>query len=169
MKLINLLEYFQKSFNVFITLQLLLAFTIKLIAYYSSQQNSFDDIQLKEIVRSALEKNAKNNITGMLLYANSCFFLIIEGPDDAIENLYKKPLKDRRHSTITKVLDKEITEHDFADWSIGAFKLDPDMSQNDQVFELSEQVLENKVITPSHEIIKILARTFYQSSGLSLN
>lgn len=43
------------------------------------------------------------------------------------------------------------------------------MSQNDQVFELSEQVLENKVITPSHEIIKILARTFYQSSGLSLN
>lgn len=74
MKLINLLEYFQKSFNVFITLQLLLAFTIKLIAYYSSQQNSFYDEQLKEIVRSAVEKNAKNNITGMLLYANSFFF-----------------------------------------------------------------------------------------------
>ena len=129
MKLINLLEYFQKSFNVFITLQLLLAFTIKLIAYYSSQQNSFNDEQLKEIVRSAVEKNAKNNITGMLLYANSCFFLIIEGPDDAIDNLYKKLLKDRRHSTITKILDKEITERGFADWSMGALKLDPDLSQ----------------------------------------
>lgn len=105
----------------------------------------------------------------MLLYANSCFFQIIEGPDDAIDNLYKKLLKDRRHSTITKILDKEITERGFADWSMGALKLDPDMSQNDQIFELSEQVLENKVITPSHEIIKILARTFYQSSGLSLN
>lgn len=109
------------------------------------------------------------DVTGMLLYANNCFFQIIEGPNEEIDNLYKKILRDDRHSTVTKVLDQEVTERGFADWSMGALKLDPDMSENDQIFELSEQILDNKIVTPSHEIVKILAKTFYQSAGLSLN
>lgn len=142
---------------------------MKLIAYYSSQNNSFNDEQLKEIVNIAVKRNNENNITGMLLYANSCFFQVIEGPNEAVDSLYEIIQHDDRHNTITKALDQEITERAFADWSMGALKLDPTMSENDQVFELSNQVLENKVITSSHEILKILAQAFYQSAGLSLN
>lgn len=142
---------------------------MKLIAYYSSQNNSFNNEQLKEIINIAVKRNKENNITGMLLYANRCFFQIIEGPSEAIDSLYEIIQHDDRQNTITKVLDQEITGRAFADWSMGALKLDPTMSENNQVFELSNQVLENKVITPSHEILKILAQAFYQSAGLSLN
>ncbi|MCC3860563.1 BLUF domain-containing protein [Pseudemcibacter aquimaris] len=137
---------------------------MKQIAYYSSQTKNFKEEHLKKLVEVAVSNNQKSDITGILLYARACFFQIIEGPDEAIDTLFAKIQKDGRHHAVTKVIDEQITERSFADWSMAGLALDISLTKHDAISELSDQVINNKVTTQPHDILKILLSTFYNSS-----
>lgn len=137
---------------------------MKLITYYSSQCGNFKEEHLKGLLEVAIANNKKKDITGILLYAKACFFQVIEGPDDAVDELFEKIQKDERHVAVTKVIEEQITERRFADWSMGGLALDPKLTDHEAVFELSEQVIDNKVTSPPQDILKTLLKTFYKSS-----
>jgi Sensors of blue-light using FAD len=92
---------------------------LKQILFFSSANHLFSDDELLELLKIARANNARDGITGMLLYVDGNFVQLIEGPDDAVDRLYAKIGRDPRHSSLLKALDGPIGERRFADWTLG--------------------------------------------------
>ncbi len=138
---------------------------MKNIGYYSSTSNDFKESDIKDILETSIHKNKKLNVTGILIYADGCFFQIIEGPDENLDNLYKAIKRDYRHQGIITLIDEEINNRNFPDWSMSVLKLDPNILNHKEVFELTRMALANKLPDTAPETIKIFMKSFYNSSS----
>lgn len=87
--------------------------------YTSKATRAISSDDIKDILAKARAKNAELDITGMLLFDQGAFFQVLEGPDRAVDKLYKKILRDKRHTTLSKVLQEPIVKRDFGDWTMG--------------------------------------------------
>ena len=89
---------------------------------YASKPTFFSDTILKKILRSSRKNNVAWGVSGNLICRSDLFFQILEGPPEAIDNLYEKILTDNRHLEIQKLRDKITGRRLFASW---AMKFDP--------------------------------------------
>ena len=89
---------------------------------YASKPTFFSDTILKKILRSSRQNNVIWGVSGNLICRSDLFFQILEGPPEAIDNLYEKILTDNRHLEIQKLRDEITGRRLFASW---AMKFDP--------------------------------------------
>ncbi len=59
------------------------------LIYVSSSTRAFSDADLVALLEQSQEKNARLDITGMLLYKDGNFMQVLEGPDDAVRQLFR--------------------------------------------------------------------------------
>ena len=85
---------------------------------YISRPTHFDHIVLEDILQTSRSNNPQNGITGNLIYHSDLFLQILEGPPEAINNLYNKILSDSRHNDIIKLRDSEFHTRLFASWAM---------------------------------------------------
>ena len=88
------------------------------LVYISSSTRLMEDADLAELLAQARENNARNNITGMLLYKDGGFIQVIEGEDEVVSSLHDKILKDSRHKSIITLLKGELESRQFSEWSM---------------------------------------------------
>lgn len=91
---------------------------LRQIVYISAARPGFEPRELQDIFTSAAAANAERGITGLLLYRDLEFMQVIEGPQTEIGTLYRSICRDPRHTTIIKLLDREIAEREFPDWAM---------------------------------------------------
>eukprot|EP00670_Eutreptiella_braarudii_P001141 CAMPEP_0174289338 /NCGR_PEP_ID=MMETSP0809-20121228/24632_1 /TAXON_ID=73025 ORGANISM="Eutreptiella gymnastica-like, Strain CCMP1594" /NCGR_SAMPLE_ID=MMETSP0809 /ASSEMBLY_ACC=CAM_ASM_000658 /LENGTH=868 /DNA_ID=CAMNT_0015387227 /DNA_START=33 /DNA_END=2639 /DNA_ORIENTATION=+ len=73
------------------------------LTYISHSTRPITRMDLSSIQRSALRRNAQQNITGCLLYVTGLFVQTLEGPKDAVVSLYLKIRADSRHTDVVTV------------------------------------------------------------------
>lgn len=89
------------------------------LIYVSSALKKQSDAELEAILESSVRNNKKNNVTGMLLYADGNFLQILEGEEVAIDEIFKRVEKDPRHRNII-VMDRDvIQQRSFEKWNMG--------------------------------------------------
>jgi hypothetical protein len=91
---------------------------LKVIAYTSRARLDLGDDELQDIHRTARELNALDGITGLLAFDGSRFLQIIEGAEDAIDNLVRRLRNDRRHSAFEIRDERFVEERSFHEWSM---------------------------------------------------
>jgi hypothetical protein len=94
------------------------------LLYVSSASRLLTETELVELLRVSRENNQRDDITGMLLYKGGNFMQVIEGPEEAVRKLYDKILRDSRHSGIMTLLEEQIQDRSFPNWSMGFQNLD---------------------------------------------
>jgi hypothetical protein len=94
------------------------------LIYVSIASGDFSEQQLVEILEISRANNARDEITGMLLYKERRFMQLLEGPESAVCATYSRIARDVRHRDATILLEGEIPERDFADWTMGFQALD---------------------------------------------
>ena len=96
-------------------------YTIAYVSKIVVDQNT-DYHQIKKftekIATECLDKNKKNDITGLLYYGNYTFFQRLEGKKRDVEETLKRICKDSRHKEVTVIQSKEIKKRMFAKWSM---------------------------------------------------
>ena len=92
---------------------------ILLLVYVSSATVLFDQPMLVELLRVSRANNARDGITGVLLYDDGSFIQAIEGPEPAIRALKRRLEADPRHQQVTTVLEELVAERQFGQWSMG--------------------------------------------------
>ena len=99
---------------------------MKRMTYMSSFALAHSGDAIDQIGRRSAERNAQDGISGVLLTLGSAFFFqIIEGDDDAVDNLYSRVLRDDRHTDIICLrTEHDIPERLFPDWSMNVLDLD---------------------------------------------
>ena len=80
---------------------------------YVSRPTNFSNATLKNILRSAKENNFELKITGCLICRADFFFQFLEGPKEAVDELYNKILDDKRHFDIKKLRQKNVNARVF--------------------------------------------------------
>ena len=92
---------------------------LKTICYISDSRinNSINDFN--NLIFTAKSNNAKNNITGILVYKNNNFLQVFEGHIDTVDNIFSKIRMDDRHRNIFKIIDTTIEERIFEEYNFG--------------------------------------------------
>ncbi len=89
------------------------------LLYQSEAGFAFDDKIIETILTTARERNAIENISGMLFFDGIKFIQILEGPEENVDRVFASITQDRRHSQIELIYRGRIFERSFADWRMG--------------------------------------------------
>lgn len=76
------------------------------------------NLEIGRILTKSKRNNPKLNIGGVLYYGDGYFFQVLEGPRDAVTDLYNKIGLDERHSELKILTEGYIDRGLFGDWSM---------------------------------------------------
>jgi hypothetical protein len=89
------------------------------LIYLSAGTNWFSQTELEELLRISVENNRRNNVTGLLLYAEGNFIQMLEGEEETVKQTYRKISQDLRHKGVTPIADGPMDARIFPDWAMG--------------------------------------------------
>jgi hypothetical protein len=91
---------------------------LKTLTYTSRARLDLGDEDLAAIHQTARHLNALDGITGLLLFDGSRFLQIVEGAEEAIDNLVERLRMDPRHSAFEVRDERYVERRSFPDWSM---------------------------------------------------
>ena len=91
---------------------------LKTLTYTSRARLDLGDSELAEIHQTARHFNALDAISGLLLFDGSRFLQIVEGTEDAVDNLVERLRMDPRHSAFEIRDERYMEQRSFPDWSM---------------------------------------------------
>ncbi len=89
------------------------------IVYTSSSSELIGNSELEKILASARKNNARKAVTGMLLYSEGVFMQVLEGPREAVREIYNVISGDDRHYGVIVLLESNIDSRNFSQWAMG--------------------------------------------------
>jgi hypothetical protein len=91
---------------------------LKTLTYTSRARLDLTDEDLGAIHQTARHLNALDGISGLLLFDGSRFLQIVEGSEEAIDNLVGRLRMDPRHSAFEVRDERYVERPSFEDWSM---------------------------------------------------
>ena len=64
--------------------------------------------EMLEVVRKALARNRALGVTGALLFSDTSFFQVLEGPEDGVRTVFRRIQNDRHHTQVTKLDERRV-------------------------------------------------------------
>lgn len=98
---------------------------LKTLTYTSRARLDLGDEDLGAIHQAARHLNALDGITGLLLFDGARFLQIVEGAEDAIDNLVERLRMDSRHSAFEVRDERFVERRSFPDWSMELARVSP--------------------------------------------
>lgn len=89
------------------------------IVYASTAAEPFSAEALAALLEQSRANNTRLGLTGLLLYKDGQFMQALEGPDDVVRERIAVIAADNRHGNIRTVLEREIADREFPDWTMG--------------------------------------------------
>ncbi|MEL6301561.1 MAG: BLUF domain-containing protein [Pseudomonadota bacterium] len=100
------------------------------VAYVSRAVAKFDKARLDSLLRHSRRNNRKLDLTGLLLYEDGLFLQVLEGPPNALWELYEVIEADPSHTEVEKVAERPIRQREFGLWRMGFGILNSSDSDN---------------------------------------
>ena len=92
---------------------------MKRMIYCSQATTDFSPDELVALLESARVTNTGSGLTGMLLYCSQSFLQMLEGDPAALEETYGRIMADDRHANLRLLLNVDVSERLFPDWTMG--------------------------------------------------
>jgi hypothetical protein len=104
------------------------------LIYASNATRLLTKDELLEILRVSHDNNARLGITGMLLYKGGNFMQVLEGPEEAVNEIYERIVRDMRHAGIVKLSSRPIEERQFEKWEMAFVDMDADEIKHEPAY-----------------------------------
>ncbi|WP_281560553.1 BLUF domain-containing protein [Thalassomonas sp. RHCl1] len=131
------------------------------LIYISSATSWPTERDLTELLEQARARNIRQNITGLLLYGNATYMQVLEGEEKDVHEIYSAIKKDPRNNSVVTLLEEEITERDFPDWSMGFKNLTTCAPEELAGFsDIFQQGLDREAVIKSDRVAKKLLLNF---------
>ena len=95
------------------------------ILYSSKSPNRLSDTDLTKLLSQSRKNNQLVNVNGILCYSQTDFIQVLEGPENAVINLYQKILTDDRHHECKLLNICLSNKYIFKNWSMGYIDISP--------------------------------------------
>ena len=125
---------------------------IKRIKYVSRFEKPHSEADIEAIGVQSRANNERLGLTGFLMASGGLFYQVLEGPAEAIDEVYAKIQADGRHTDLLMLSSEDGVQRLYPDWSMEIINLDvaanvrlfPLKALINSVFELT-QLTENIV------------------------
>lgn len=88
-------------------------------AYLSTARQPLDALALQGLLDSAQRFNASVDVTGMLLYNGGSFMQVLEGPPEAVRQVFEQRIRHSPlHGEIVELLSARTSRRHFPGWSM---------------------------------------------------
>ncbi|WP_158514983.1 BLUF domain-containing protein [Nioella nitratireducens] len=87
---------------------------------YCSKATQFSFREVDEILKVSRTNNARDGLTGALIYDNATFLQWLEGGESEIRQVFGRISRDERHSEIKLLSVRSLEGRWFPDWSMTA-------------------------------------------------
>ena len=94
---------------------------LKRVSYISKFSRPLTRDEVSKLAADAAEKNQAIGVTGMLMSSGGIFYQVLEGPVDAVDDLFKKIAADSRHRDVLVL----STHEDVEDRQPSGFRIAP--------------------------------------------
>ncbi|MEO0881694.1 MAG: BLUF domain-containing protein [Pseudomonadota bacterium] len=94
------------------------------LVYISTANWLFGPSELEDVLVNARQNNARDGVTGMLIYHEGCFFQVLEGSETAVRSCFDRISNDPRHSGQITLLDEPADERLFGSWRMACCSFD---------------------------------------------
>jgi len=85
---------------------------------YTSEPVDFNDKVVNDILGSSRANNSENDITGALIFRLDLYLQFLEGPEEKLDEVYKKIKLDNRHTNIHKLKEDFTERRIFSTWAM---------------------------------------------------
>lgn len=96
------------------------------LVYISAARPLFTHLVVRDILTVSRRNNARDDISGILLYKSGAVLQVLEGPGFAVDRLYGNIVVDPRHHRVTCLYRKPIKQREFTGWHMAFRNLDLD-------------------------------------------
>ena len=97
---------------------------VKRIKYVSRFDKPHTEADINAIGEQSSTNNEKLGLTGMLMASGGLFYQVLEGPSDAVDEVYGRIAKDGRHTDLLMLSSEDNVERLYPDWSMEVINLD---------------------------------------------
>lgn len=94
------------------------------LLYASRAKQPLSHELIEAILARSRAYNPDHGVTGILCYSGDVFMQVLEGGRAAVSALYADIVRDARHESVTLLHYEEITEREFAGWTMGQVNMD---------------------------------------------
>ena len=99
---------------------------MKRMIYCSQAVQDVSPEELVALLEVSRRNNQRSGLSGMLLYSSQSFLQVLEGDPEALATTYARIIADDRHTNLRLLLDAEVAEPLFPDWTMGFEHVDED-------------------------------------------
>jgi hypothetical protein len=119
--------------------------------------------QIDDILNSSRRNNAADDITGALLFSDTNFAQVLEGPRAAVERLYETLHHDPRHKDLLLLLTEPLEARQFPQWSMAY--IGPSQSAKEAVALAAEGVDETSRGNRVRRLLALMNETLHRGSA----
>jgi Sensors of blue-light using FAD len=95
------------------------------LIYASRSAECFHEHEIPDLLQQIRIANARQALTGMLLYISGSFLQVLEGQPERVDAVFSRILRDNRHTQVTLIARESISERAFEGWTMMQQTLDP--------------------------------------------
>ena len=111
---------------------------IKRIKYVSRFDKPHTEADIEAIGEQSRANNERLDLTGMLMASGGLFYQVLEGPAEAVDEVYARIADDSRHTDLLLLGSEENVERLYPDWTMEVVNLDA--ASNVRLFPLKALV-----------------------------
>lgn len=93
------------------------------LVYESKAQDRFSNSDLALLLDQARQRNAADDITGILIFHEDYFLQVLEGPEDNVQRCFDRIKNDERHGDIWMLARMKMHERAFSKWRMGLARI----------------------------------------------
>ena len=96
---------------------------MQMLSYVSEARIPANDRALaaRHLMHVAQKRNAELDISGVLFLRGDTFLQTIEGPDYAVQSLFRSIASDRKHKSVCVLVNEQIEQRRFSGWSMECY------------------------------------------------
>ncbi|WP_189338356.1 BLUF domain-containing protein [Sphingobium sp. SCG-1] len=125
------------------------------IVYLSKATIAGDEADLAAIFDQSRHNNAIDGVTGLLWFEGGWFLQAFEGPAESVAPTFARIRADTRHTNITILVDRPISQREFGTWTMGRFRPGEEADDDAKM----KRLLINATDEVSGLFLKMLERT----------
>jgi hypothetical protein len=92
---------------------------LRQLAFASRARPGLRPADTSDIIATSRTNNAREGVTGVLLYSGESFIQLVEGSDAAIAMLWRRLIVDDRHRGLSSLYGGAVAERAFSAWRAG--------------------------------------------------
>ena len=134
---------------------------MKRLKYISRFTGPMSDREIADLTEQSAQRNRELGVTGILMTTGGLFFQVIEGPEDAVKQIWDDIRVDVRHIDVLLLSEEEGVERRlFPDWSMRLVDLGGDAEIRTEPHKaMLENILQQQVVTQN--LVQALERSIW--------